>query len=148
MRVTTIPGLYQCKGFSWEAKGDRAGWAGQRGRGWASSADRLDTVCTSVTQRRGSRAIGPYDYISCGKTSKKVGCSIGSAWVGAEATFDESGHSEVWGGPSGADGHKISFSLGAWFSCDEQKDRQKVFSLIQVNCCREEFSVERRWARS
>jgi len=25
----------------------------------------------------------------------------------------------------GADGRKISFSLGAWFSCDEQKDRQE-----------------------
>jgi len=27
----------------------------------------------------GDRAIDPYDYISFGKTSEKVGCSIGSA---------------------------------------------------------------------
>jgi len=25
----------------------------------------------------------------------------------------------------GVDGHKISFSLGTWFSCDEQKVRQE-----------------------
>jgi len=43
------------------------------------------------------RAIGPYDHIRYGETSKKVGCSIGSAWVGARAAFDEGGHSEVWG---------------------------------------------------
>jgi len=43
------------------------------------------------------RAIGPYDYIRCGETSEKVGCSIGSAWVGAGAAFDDRGHCEVWG---------------------------------------------------
>jgi len=56
----------------------------------------MDT-CTYGTQRKGDRAIGPYNYIRCGETSEKVGCSIGLAWVGAEAAFDESGHGEVWG---------------------------------------------------
>jgi len=55
----------------------------------------MDT-CTFGIQRRGDRAIDPYDYISCGETLKKVGCSIGSAWVGAGAVFDECGHGEVW----------------------------------------------------
>jgi len=76
-------------------------------------------------QRRVDRAIGPYDYIRCRKTSEKVGCSIGSAWVGAEAAFDERGHGEVWRVQGGVDGHKISFSLRAWFSSAEQKNRQK-----------------------
>jgi len=56
----------------------------------------MDT-CTSGTQWRGYRAIGPYDYISCGKTSEKVGCDIGTAWVGSGAAFDERDYSEVWG---------------------------------------------------
>jgi len=56
----------------------------------------MDT-CTSGTQRRGDRAIGSYDYISCGETSEKVGYSIGPAWVGAVAAFDERGHGEVRG---------------------------------------------------
>jgi len=32
-------------------------------------------------------AIGSYDYISCEETSEKIGCSIGSARVGAGAAF-------------------------------------------------------------
>jgi len=98
----------------------------------------MDT-CTSGAHRRGDRAIGPYDYISCGETSEKVGCSIGSAWVGP---FDERGHGEVWEVQGGVDGHKISFSLGGWFSCDEQKDRQEdiFFNLgytgREASCCR------------
>jgi len=44
-------------------------------------------ICTSGTQRRGDRAVGPYDYIICGETSEKVVCSIGSAWIRAEAAF-------------------------------------------------------------
>jgi len=47
-----------------------------------------------------TRAIGPYDYIRCGETSEKVGCSIESAWVVSGAIFDECGHGEVWGGGS------------------------------------------------
>jgi len=34
-------------------------------------------------------ATGLYDYIRCGETSKEVGCSIGSSWVGTGAAFDE-----------------------------------------------------------
>jgi len=43
---------------------------------------------------------------------------------------------------SGTDGHKISFFLEVWFSCDEQKDRQEgVFFNLGCNgqeasCCR------------
>jgi len=59
------------------------------------SADHTDT-CTSGTQRRGDKAIGPYNYISGGETSDKVGCSIGSG-----AAFDERGHGEVMGGSKG-----------------------------------------------
>jgi len=33
----------------------------------------MDT-CTFGAQRRGD--IGPYDYVRCGKTSDKVGCSM------------------------------------------------------------------------
>jgi len=76
----------------------------------------MDT-CTFRTQRRGNRAIGPYDYISCGETSEKVGCSIGSDWIGAGAAFDERGHDEVWEVQGGVDEHKISFSLGLVFLC-------------------------------
>jgi len=57
----------------------------------------MDT-CTFGTQRRGDRAIGPYDYISGGETLEKVDCSIGSARVGAGAAFDEHSHGEVWAG--------------------------------------------------
>jgi len=82
---------------------------------------------------------------------EKVGCSIGSAWVRAGAAFDERDHGEVWGFQGGVDGHKISFSLGAWFSCVEQKDRQEglFFNLgctgQDASCCRGNLSAE--WAR-
>jgi len=56
----------------------------------------MDTY-TSGIQWKGDRIIGPYDHVSDGETSEKVGCSIGSAWVGAGAAFDERGHCEVWG---------------------------------------------------
>jgi len=84
--------------------------------------------CTSGTQRRGDRDIGPFDYVGSGETSKnvssgetseRVGCSIGSAWVEAGAAFDEGGHDEIWRGLRAKDGHKISFFLGALFSCVE-----------------------------
>jgi len=91
----------------------------------------MDT-CTSGAQRRGNRAIGLYDYIGCGEISEKVDCSFGSAWVGTGAAFDERGHDEVWGFQGGVDGHKISFSLVAWFSCVEQKIVRRVSSLIWV----------------
>jgi len=66
----------------------------------------MDT-CSSGAQRRGDRAIRPN-----GETSEKVGCSIGLAWVGAGAAFDESCHGEVWRVQGGVDGHKISFFSG------------------------------------
>jgi len=50
----------------------------------------------------------------------------------------------------GADGHKISFSLGAWFSCDEQKDREEglFFNLgcteREASCCRGKLSAGRK----
>jgi len=87
--------MYQCRGFSWKARGDRASSVGQWG--WASFVERMDT-CTSGAQRKGDRTIGPSDYISCGETSEKVSCSIGSAWVGVGAALDERDHGEVWGG--------------------------------------------------
>jgi len=49
----------------------------------------MDTY-TSGAQRRRYKAIGPCDYIRCGETSEKVGCSIGSVWVETGAAFDES----------------------------------------------------------
>jgi len=49
----------------------------------------------------------------------------------------------------GADGHKISFSLGVWFSCDEQEG---LFNLgcteREVSCCRKKLSAGRRRAHS
>jgi len=47
----------------------------------------------------GDRANSPYNYITRGKSFEKVGCSVGSACVGAGAAFDESGHSKARGGP-------------------------------------------------
>jgi len=67
------------------------------------------------------------DYIRCGKASEKVGCGIGLTWVGAGAAFDERGHGVVWGFQGGVDGHKISFSLGTWFSCNEQDRQEGLF---------------------
>jgi len=107
MGVTPFQAMYQCRGLSWETRGDRASWGGR----WTSSADRMDT-CTSGAQRRGNRAISPYDYIRCGETSEKVDCSIGSAWVGAGAAFDKRGYSEVWGGPRGSRWAQDQFFLG------------------------------------
>jgi len=73
----TIPGHVQYKRFSWEARGDRASWVGQREGGWASSAGRLNT-CTSGAQRRGFRAIGPYDQTSdVGSPLKKSAAASG-----------------------------------------------------------------------
>jgi len=31
------------------------------------------------------------------------------------------------------DGHKIRFTLGAWFSCDKQKDRQEGLFFSQMD---------------
>jgi len=52
-----------------------------------------------------------------------------SAWVGAGAAFDERGHGEIWGESKGK---WMDTSLGAWFSCVEQKDRQDVSSLTWI----------------
>jgi len=53
-----------------------------------------------------------------------------------------------WGVQGGVDGHEIRFSLGGWFSCDEQKDHQEgLFSLgssvQEINHCRGKLSAER-----
>jgi len=39
-------------------------------------------------QGKAEKAIISYDYIRRRKSSEKVGCSIGSAWVGSEAAFN------------------------------------------------------------
>jgi len=82
--------------------------------------------CTSGAQRRGDRAIGPYDYISCGETSEG---DFGESLLQYRIDLGRSGSSLRWtrlrwclGVQGGVDGHKISFFLWAWFSCDEQKD--------------------------
>jgi len=72
----------------------------------------MDT-CTSGTQRRGDRAIGPYNYVSGGETLEKVDCSIASAWVGAGAALGTWSWVKFGGVQVGVDRHKISFSLGA-----------------------------------
>jgi len=153
MGVTPFQAMYQCRGISWEARGVRASWVGQWGRRWASSADRMDN-CTSGPKGEGGRAIDPYDYISCRETSEKVGCSIKSAWVGAGAAFNECGHGEIWEIQGKVDGLKISFSLGAWFSCAEQTDRQErlFFNLgcigREASCCKGKLSAGRWRVRS
>jgi len=38
------------------------------------------------------------------------------------------------------DGHKINFSLGAWFSCDEQKNRQEGL-FFNLGCTRQGLAV-------
>jgi len=55
----------------------------------------LEHLLYCTQERADSRDISSYNYIGCGKSSKKVGCSIGSIWVGAEAAFNESGHGKV-----------------------------------------------------
>jgi len=75
----------------------------------------METCCTSGTQRRGDRAIGPYDYVSSGETSEKVGCSIGSVWAGAGTAFDERGHGEVWGSKREWMGTRSVFLWGPGF---------------------------------
>jgi len=88
-------------------------------------------TCTSGTQKRGDRAIVPYDYIRCGETSEKVGCNIGSAWVGSGAVLDERGHGEVWVEvQGGVDGHKISFFCGPGFPVMNRRIARRVSSLI------------------
>jgi len=67
-------------------------------------------------------------YICCGETSKNVGCSIRSAWVGVGAAFDKSGHDEVWEVQEGTDGHKISFLWRLGFPVMSRR----VSSLIWV----------------
>jgi len=87
----------------------------------------------------------PLDYISCGETSEKVGCSIRSAWVGAGAAFDEHGHGEVWGSKGEWKGTRSVF-LWPWFSCVEQKDHQEGFFFNlgctgrEARCCRGKLS--------
>jgi len=85
-----------------------------------------------------------------GRLRKKSAAA--SDWLGSEP-----GQSSVkavtvkFGGFKGeTGGHKISFSPGAWFSCDEQKDSQKglFFNLscteLEAYCCRGKLSVGRR----
>jgi len=62
--------MYQYRELNWDARGGRASWVGKWGERWASSADRMDTY-TFGTQRRGDRAIGPYDYIVVGRLRRK-----------------------------------------------------------------------------
>jgi len=112
MEVTSFQAMYQCNGLRWEARGDKASWVVQWGGGWASSADHMDK-CTSGAQRRGDRAIVPYDYISCGETSEKVVLVVlpdpfrgMGAWKNSTET-QQSGHSprsgpEVKNGRNGA----------------------------------------------
>jgi len=53
----------------------------------------------------------------------------------------------------GVDGYKMSFSLGAWFFCVQQKDLQEglFFNLgctgREASYCREKLSAGRRMAR-
>jgi len=91
----------------------------------------MDT-CTFGVQRRGDRAIGPYNYISCGETSEKVGYSIGSAWVGARAVFDERGHGEVWGSKGEWMSIRSVFLWGPSFPVLSRRIARKVSSLIWV----------------
>jgi len=106
---------------------------------------RLDT-CTSGAQRRGNRAIDSYDYIRCGETLKKVSCSIGSAWVGAGAAFDESGHSKVWEGWSkgermGIRG-KINFLWGLGFLWWEEDREEGLFFNLGSTVLEERLAVK------
>jgi len=115
----------------------------------------MDT-CTSGTQRRGDKAIGPYDYVSGGETSDKVGCSIGLNWVGAGAAFDERGHSEAWGVQGEWMGTRSVFLWGPGFPVLNRRIARRVSSSIWVtlgerpsvvgeNCLQEgEGSVRRK----
>jgi len=85
----------------------------------------MDTS-TSDTQKKGDRAISQYDYIRCGETSEKVGCSITSAWVGERVAYDERGYGEVWRVQGENGWAQDQFFLGDWFSCDKQKDRHSL----------------------
>jgi len=76
---------------------------------------RMDT-CASGALMREDRAIGPYDYIRCGETSEEVGSSIGSAWLGAGASFDE----------------RSVFSWGPGFPVMSRRIARRVSSLIWV----------------
>jgi len=113
----------------------------------------MDT-CTSGAQRRGDRAIGPYDYISCGETSEKVGAVSDRPGSEREQPSMNEVTVKFGGSKGGVDGHKISFSLGAWFSCVEQRDRQEglFFNLgctgREASCCWRKLSAGRRRARS
>jgi len=98
-------------------------------------------------QKRGDRAIGPYNYVSSGETSEKVGCSIGSAWVGAVAGFDERGHGEVWERSKGEWlGTRSVFLWGPGFPVLNRRTARRVSSLIWVvlgketSCCRGKLS--------
>jgi len=92
----------------------------------------MDT-CTSGTQRRGNRAIGPYDYIRCGETSEKVGCSIGSAWVVVGAAFNERGYGEVWRVfKEEWMSTRSVFSCGPSFPVMNRRIARRVSSLIWV----------------
>jgi len=96
-----------------------------------SSADCLNT-CIFGAERRGDRVISPYDYIRCGETSKKVGCSIGSSWVGTGVAFDESGHSEIWGFQGGRMGIRSGFLWRFGFPVMCRRIARRRVSLIWV----------------
>jgi len=103
---------------------------------------RMDT-CTFGTQRRGE--------FGKGSVGEGNGPGRGRENPSMKLVMVKLGG----GGPrEGVDGHKINFSLGAWFSCDEQKDRQEglFFNLSctrrETSCFRGKLSAGRRRARS
>jgi len=84
-------------------------------------------ICTSGTQWRGDRAIGPYD-ISCRVISEKVGRSIR-----LRAAFDKRGHGEVWGAPKAEwVGTRSVFLWGPGFSALNRRIVRWVSSVIWI----------------
>jgi len=67
-----------------------------------------------------------------GETSEKVSCSIGSAWVGARAAFDERGYGEVRVSKGEWMGTSSVFPWGAGFPVISRRIARRVSSLIWV----------------
>jgi len=83
----------------------------------------MDT-CNSGSQRRGTEPSVHTTTSVVGRLRRKLAAV--SDRPGSEQEQPSINVVTVkFGGVQGrVDGHKISFSLGAWFSCVEQKDRQ------------------------